>query len=146
MATATFKWYGLFLTSAFNKEIDLNTDVIKCMHSSDSPNQDTWDYKNDVTNEVTGTNIVAGGFTCDNVTVGYTAGTNVTKVDHDDEVIATATATNIVSSSWYDSSPGTDATRPLIGFAVWSTPLAPSAGTLTIAVDANGLGTFTIDA
>lgn len=115
------------------------------MHTSATftPDQDVNDYKDDVTNEVTGTNVVAGGFTCDNVVVTYTAGTNVVKVDHDDESIATATASGIAHSIWYDSSPGTDATRPLIGFVTWDVALSPSAGTLAVNLDAAGLFTTT---
>jgi hypothetical protein len=143
MATGTFLWFGNFFLAALNKEVDLNSDVIKCMHTSATPNQDTWDYKDDVTSEITGTNVPAGGFTCDNVTVTYTAGTNVVKVDHDDEVISSATATGITSSVWYDSSPGSDATRPLIGYVTWSGALSPSAGTLTFTIDSAGLATIT---
>jgi hypothetical protein len=146
MASGTFKWYGKFFISVFNKEADLNTDVIKCMHSSatHTPDQDVHDYKDDVTNEVTGTNVVAGGFTCDNVTLTYTGATNVFKLDHDDESIGTATATGIINSHWYDSSPGTDATRPLIGYVVWDSALSPNAGTLAVTLDAAGLATITV--
>jgi hypothetical protein len=148
MASGTWKWYGKALISVFNKEIDFNTDVIKVMHTSATytPDQDLHDYKDDVTNEVTGTNVVAGGFTADNCTMTYTGATNVFKLDHDDESIATATASGIASSVWYDSSPATDATRPLLGFVTWDTALSPSAGTLNFTLDAAGLVTITVSA
>lgn len=145
MASGTFKIFGKSLISVYNKEIDANTDVIKALHTSATftPDQDVHDYKDDVTNEVTGTNVPAGGFTCDNVTLTYTGATNVFKVDHDDEVIASATATGIKNTVWYDSSPATDATRPLLGYVVWDTELSPNAGTLTFTIDAAGLFTIT---
>jgi hypothetical protein len=146
MATGTFKFYGKVMISVWNKEIDFNTDVIKVAHSSvtHTPDQDAHDYFDDVTNEVTGTNVVAGGFTADNCTLTYTGGTNVFKLDHDDESIGSATATGIINSHWYDSSPGSDATRPLIGYVVWNTALSPNAGTLAINLDAAGLATITV--
>lgn len=61
----TLNLYGNFPKALFNKEIDLDSDSLKLMlvGSGYTPNKDTDDYKNDVTNEVTG-----GGAT------GYTAG------------------------------------------------------------------------
>lgn len=146
MATGTFKFFGKSLISVYNKEIDFNTDVIKVMHTTVTytPDQDVHDYKDDVTNEVTGTNVPAGGFTADNCTMTYTGATNVFKLDHDDESIATATASGIQSSVWYDSSPGTDATRPLIGYVTWDVALSPSAGTLAFNLDSAGLATITV--
>jgi hypothetical protein len=145
-ATGTFVIYGHFFTAALNKEIDVDSDSIKIMHATStySPSQDNDDYKNDVTNEVTGTNVPAGGTAAANVTVTYTGATNVVKVDHDDQVIATATASGIHTSVWYDATPATDATRPLIGYVVWSTDLSPVGGTLTITIDAAGLFTITV--
>jgi hypothetical protein len=51
--------YGGFLQSLANKEIDLDTDVLKVMlcTSTYTPNQDTHKYKSSVTNEVTGTEL-----------------------------------------------------------------------------------------
>lgn len=46
-----------------NGDIDFGADDFKCMlvTSSYAPNKDTDDYRNDVTNEVTGTGYTAGG-------------------------------------------------------------------------------------
>lgn len=147
MASGTFKFFGKSMISVWNKEIDFNTDVIKVMHASSSytPDQDVHDYKDDVTNEVTGTNVVAGGFTADNCTLTYTGATNVFKLDHDDESISSATvSTAIAHSIWYDSSPGSDATRPLIGYVTWDSGLMPNAGTLAVNLDSAGLSTITV--
>lgn len=148
MASGTFVWYAGFFSALANEEVDLvgTPDTVKCMHTSatHTPAQDTHDYRDDLTNEVTGTNVVAGGFTCDNVTWTYTAGTNVWKIDHDDESIATATATGIKNSHWYDATPGTAGTDPLIGYVIWDTTLDPNAGTLAINLNAAGLATLTL--
>lgn len=145
-ATGTFTLYGHFLVAALNKLIDVDSDSIKIAHASSSysPDQDNDDFFNDVTNEVTGTNVPSGGTAAASVTVTYTGATNVLKVDHDDQVISTATASGIHTSIWYDSTPGTAATDPLIGYVTWSTDLSPVGGTLTITIDSAGLFTITV--
>lgn len=69
---------GMF-ASAFlkmlNKEIDFDTDTIKAMlcAAGYTPDLDAHDYKNDVTNEVTGTGYTAGGATLASKTQTLTA-------------------------------------------------------------------------
>jgi hypothetical protein len=55
--------------------VDYLSDTLKCsLHSSSYvPNLDTHETKSDLTNEVTGTNYVAGGTTLGSKTVTYTA-------------------------------------------------------------------------
>lgn len=145
MATAAMKWYGQALIAWANKEVDLLDDSIKVMlcNSSYTPNQDTHDYKNDVTNEVSGTNYTAGGNALANDTLTYTAGTNVLKYDADDLTFATVTLSDVKNIVIYDSTPATDATRPLIAYGVIDTALAPNAGNLTITWDSAGIITAT---
>jgi hypothetical protein len=75
--------YGGFLQSLANKEIDLDTDVLKVMlcTSTYTPNQDTHRYKSSVTNEVTGTGYTATGAALGSVVVSYTGATNVLMLD-----------------------------------------------------------------
>jgi hypothetical protein len=56
-------------------DIDLNTDTFKILlvTSSYTPNQATHDFRDDVTNEVTGTGYTAGGATLASVTAATTA-------------------------------------------------------------------------
>lgn len=145
MATGTFKWYGLGLQAFMNKEIDWNSDTIKLMlcSSSYTPNQDTHDYKDDVTNEVTGTNWAAGGVTLANCSLTYTGATNVLKLDADDVSVSTVTLTGAQVVVIYDATPGTDATRPLIGYAVLDSAISPNAGPLAITFDTAGILTIT---
>lgn len=88
MATTTMKSYGLAPKALFNKEVDFLDDVIKGMICTGAyvPNQDTHDYKNDVTNEVAGTGYAAGGAALTNKTITYSSAGNVGKIDADDLV------------------------------------------------------------
>jgi hypothetical protein len=144
----TAKCYGLFFSSLANKEIDWNTDTIKCMLTTNTytPDQDTHQYKSSVTNEVTGTNYVAGGATLANPTITYTAGTNVLKLDADDASWATSTITLPASGSAivYDSSPGADASRPLVCYQTTDAQVASTAGTFTVAWHADGIVAITV--
>lgn len=64
------------LLQILNKEIDLNSDTLKAtLHSASyTPNLDTHDYVDDLTNELTtSAGYTAGGVTVANVTMVYTA-------------------------------------------------------------------------
>ena len=140
----TAKAYGPFLQSLVNKEIDLDSDTLKCMltTSSYTPNQDTHRYKSDVTNEITGTGYTAGGVTLANVAVSYTAGTNVLKLTSDDPSWASSTLTARYAV-FYDSTPGSDATRPLISYVDFGENFSSTNGTFLIDIDAAGILTMT---
>lgn len=145
MASATVKWYGNAPLAFFNEEIDLLSDTIKVAltTSSYTPNQDTDDYFDDVTDEVSGTNYTAGGATLANDTLTYTSGTNVMKYDGDDVSWASSTISNARTAVIYDATPASDATRPLIGYATFNADVSTSAGTLTITWDSAGILTLT---
>jgi hypothetical protein len=134
---------GMFIP-AFNKEIDLLDDAIKCMLTTSTyvPDQDTHDYKNDVTNEVSGTGYTATGVTLANDTLTYTAGTNVLMYDADDAVWTGATITARVAVV-YDSTPATDATRPLLCYQLSDADIISTAGEFRVAWAAAGIFTIT---
>jgi hypothetical protein len=144
----TAKIFGLFISSLANKEVDWNSDVPKCMLTTATytPNQDTHQYKSDVTNEVTGTGYTAGGATLANPTITYTAGTNVLKLDADDASWAASSITLPVSGSAivYDSTPATDATRPLACYQTTDTQVQSTNGTFTVAWHADGIIAITV--
>lgn len=111
----TAKYFGLFFKSAFNKEIDLDTDALKVMlcTSSYTPNQDTHQYKSSVTNEVSGAGYTAGGATLSSVSVSYNAGTNVLSFTGNNVSWSGATLIGANAPRYaviYDSTP--DRTRP----------------------------------
>src|SRR4051812_2730284 len=95
MAVTAF-WYGLAFSSTFNKEVDWNTDTVKTVltTSSYTENQDTHDYYNDITNELT----TAGGYTAGGVTISplsfvYTGGSNLWQINGSNAAWTTATFT-----------------------------------------------------
>lgn len=145
MATGTFKWYGKGFLSVFNKEIDWGSDTIKLALASSSytPDQDTHDYFDDVTNEVTGTNWAAGGVTLGTPTISYNGTTNVIKLDANDVSVASVTLSGARNLIIYDASPGSAATNPLIAYATLDADLSPSAGTLAISFASTGILTIT---
>lgn len=128
-----------------NKEVDLDTDTLKAMllTSSYTPNQDTHQYKSDLTNEITGTGYTATGQALTSVTVAYDSSTNVIKIDSADPAwtSSTLTARYLV---YYDSSPATDATRPLISYVDFGADVSTTSGTFTDAIDAAGIATITV--
>ena len=144
MATMTMRWFGKAPAAMLNKEIDILDDTIKIMFTNSSavPDQDVWDYKDDVTGEVTGTNLPAGGIALVNDTLTYTAGTNVMKYDADDISQATVTASDIKHGVLYDDTPATPATKPLLGYGVLDVAVSPSAGALSIVWDSLGVLTM----
>ena len=138
------KVYGLFLQSLANKEIDLDSDTIKCMlcTSTYTPDQDTHRYKSSVTNEVSGTGYTAGGNTLTSLAVTYTAGTNTLMFDAAD----TSWAASSITARYaviYDSTPATDATRPLIAYIDFGADVTSSNAAFTIQFDAAGIVTLT---
>lgn len=138
------KVYGLAQQSLANKEIDWDTDTIKVMlcTSTYTPNQDTHRYKSDVTNEVTGTGYTAGGATLTSCTVSYNSTGNVLTLDAADASWATSTITARYAVI-YDSTPATDATRPLIAYVDFGADVISSGGTFSIVWDAAGIVTLT---
>jgi hypothetical protein len=139
------KLYGQAFVSAFNKKIDFDSDAIKVAlcTSSYTPNQDTHDYFDDVTNEVTGTGYTAGGATLANPSITYTGATNVLKLDGDDTVWSSSTITARYAVV-YDSSPGTAATNPLIAYVDFGADVSSTGAAFTITWDAAGIATVTV--
>jgi hypothetical protein len=141
------KFYGNFFVALANKQIDMNSDTIKVAlcTSSYTPDQDTHDYFNDITNEVseTGTNYTAGGATIANPTITYTGATNVFKFDGDDVAWANSTI-NARYAVVYDASPGTAATNPLICYVDFGEDKISSTGNFPIAWSTDGICTITV--
>ena len=138
----TAKWYGKAFLSILNKEIDLGSDTIKVMlcTSSYTPDQDTHDYKADVTNEVTGDGYTAGGATLADVAVTYDAGSNTIKFDATDTSWATSTITARYAVVYDDT--GTD--DPLLLYVDFGEDVVSTGGTFTISWNAAGIGTIVV--
>lgn len=142
----TAKLYGGFLQSLATGEINLASDTLKAMlcTSAYTPNQDTHRYKSAVTGEVTGPGYTAGGKSLTGVTVTYDAPTNRLRLDSDDPSWpdSTITCRYLV---FYDATPASDATRPLIAYVDFGADVSTTAGTFTAAINAAGIATITAD-
>jgi len=141
----TGKLYGKAFLSLFNKEIDWDTDPIKCsLHTSTYvPDQDVDDYFNDVTNEVTGTGYTAGGATLAGKTITYTAATNKCTLDANDCSWTSATITARVAVV-YDAQTGVATTEPLICYQLSDADIISTNGTFTVAWNASGIVEITV--
>lgn len=144
MAVTAF-WYGNAFISVFNKLVDIDSDAIKTMLTTSTyvPNQDTHDFKDDVTNEVSGTGYTATGTTLTTPVSLYTGGTNVWNFDADDALWTTATITARIAVV-YDSTPGTDATRPLLSYVDFGADQTASGGDFRIVWNAGGIVKVTV--
>lgn len=141
----TAKFYGNAFVSAFNKEVDFNSDTIKAMlcTSTYTPDQDAHQYKSSVTNEVTGTGYTAGGATIASPSITYTGATNTLKLDGGDVSWASSTITARYAVV-YDDTPATDATKPLICWVDFGADVSSSNGTFSVTWDAAGIATVTV--
>jgi hypothetical protein len=137
--------YGNAPKTAANKEWDWDSDAIKCMLCTVTyvPNQDTHIYKSSVTNEISGTGYTATGATLTSTTSTYTGATNTLALDAADTVWSTATFTARIAVV-YSSTPGSDATRPLICWVDFGSDQSVSAGNFTITWAAAGIVTFVV--
>jgi len=143
--------YGKSVIAAYNKEIEWDsvvagTQVFVSLHTSAyNPDQDVEDYWNDVSgSEVAAT----GGYTLygqllANPTIGYTAGTNVIKLDGDDTVWAASTITARVAVVYFKN-PGATSTWPLICYQESSVDIVSTGGSWTITWNASGIVTLTV--
>lgn len=142
MAVTAFL-YGKSSNSLANKEINLGSDTIKVMlcTATYAPAQDTHQYKSSVTNEITGTGYTAGGAALTSVVVSYATKVMTFTAANTSWASATFTARYAVV---YDSTPATDATRPLICWIDFGVDTTVTAATFTITWDALGIATWTV--
>lgn len=139
------KYYGLFFKSLCNKELNLTSDSLKLsLHTSSyTPNQDTHQYRSSLTNEVTGTGYTAGGATVGSIVVAYNTVTNVLSIDGAD-VTWTASSITARYAVLYDSTPSTDATRPLIGYVDFGADVTSTSANLAVVWDVAGIAAVTV--
>lgn len=141
MPAATGKLYGNGLLFLLNGAVVWGTDdtYLALASSSYTPDIDLHDFWNDVVaNEVTGTNWAANGQQADGETLSLVTANNDVELDITDEVVASVTLTDGKHVILYTRTPGTDATRELIGYATMDVALAPQGGTLTLDFAATG--------
>lgn len=129
---------------------DWGADVIKIMMTTNSytPNQDTDNDKADVTNEVSGTAYTATGETLANKTGPTISAGNppVIDIDNTNDADSTWEASSIANARRaviYDSTPGSDATRPLMSWIEFGQDETSSSGDFAINMNAAGIATIT---
>lgn len=142
MAVTAFL-YGQMLEAAFGKKMDWTNDDIYCAlaTSTYTPDQDTHDFWDDVTNEISGTGYTANGVVLGSKTAatsGYTGGTNIFSLDAADATWTTSTLTARYAVV-YDRTPATDASRPLLLYQNAGADVSTTAGTFTVAWHGDGL-------
>jgi hypothetical protein len=147
----TAYWYAGAFIQAFDKEFDfLADDMAISLHTSSYvPNQDTHDYFNDLTNQLS----TANGYTAeDGAGAGFTLATpvntntlNVVKFDAVDPVwTATGAGFTARISVISDVTSGVTTTDPLMCWMDFGQDeTASGGGTFTIAFDAGGIATIT---
>ena len=137
------KFYGKFFLSLATKQIHLDNDVIKAMlcPASYTPDQDAHQFRSDVTAEITGTGYNAGGLVVD-INLAYDSSNNRLVIDGPDIAWdeATFAARSLVL---YDSTPATDATRPLIGYLLFDQDVQVTNSSFEVAWDGSGIAYVT---
>lgn len=131
--------YNSFKKKIMDGSIDLDTDTIKValVTSAYTPDQDAHDFFDDVTNEVTGTGYTAGGASLANKAVTADNTDNEGVFDADDTVWSTSTIT--ARGAVIYKSTGTASTSALICYLDFGSDKVSTAGTFTIAWNAEGI-------
>jgi hypothetical protein len=119
--------------------IDIDAQAIKIMlvTSSYTPDFDAHDFRDDITNEVSGTGYSAGGATLASVTVTQDNTDNEGVLDAADVTWASSTITARGAVLYCNM--GSAATDHLIAYIDFGTDKTSSAGDFTIAWNAEGL-------
>lgn len=139
----TLKLYSHAPYAFVNKEADWDTDSIKVMlcTSAYTPDQNAHAYKSDITNEVTGTGYSAGGAALPSPSRAVAGAVTTLSGSSVSWAASTITARYAVI---YDATPGSDATRPVIGYVDFGADVSTTSGTFTINWNASGIFTFTV--
>lgn len=130
---ANFKWYGNGLLNMAKGNIDFDGDTFKVMLATSgyTPDQDAHDFRNDVTNEVSGTGYNAGGETLAGVSVTYDSATNEMRILWNDQVWSAATFTGR-HAIIYKSRGGASSADELVAYLDNGSDFSVSASTLTL--------------
>ncbi len=138
---ATMYLYDSFMKKVMDGSIDLDTDTFKIMIASNSytPSQANHDFRDDVTNEVSGTNYTAGGATLSSVTLTLSA--NLLKFDAADVTWSAVTFTNGRYGVIYKSRGGAASADELVGYVDFGANYSPSGSDFTIQWNASGIFT-----
>ena len=134
----TASWYNLGMQNFMLGLIDWEDDTIRCAltTSTYSPDKDTDEFFDDISNEVVGVGYTAKGETLTTAAVNVDTVNDEVQLDSDNVQWTVATITARRAVIYKDT--GTPATSPLIGWVDFGTDETVTAGTFSITVDADG--------
>lgn len=151
MAVTSF-WYAKAFIAAFNKQIDFDSDDIAVtLHTNSyTPNQDTHDFFDDLTNQLS----TANGYTAEDGTgTGFllanktiATSNNVLTMDNTVDPAWTATGAGFTARRlvYSDVTSNTTTTDPLICWVDFGADnTASGGGTFTYTINASGIATIT---
>lgn len=138
MAVST-TFYNSAKKDLLDGTIDWGNDTIKValVTSTYTPNYDTHDFFDDITNEISGTGYTAGGETIASITTSKDTTDDEGVADGNDVTWATATFTAAAAIVY--KSTGYDNTSPLICYIDFGGDQSPSAENFTIQWSAEGI-------
>lgn len=133
--------YVSLVIKAFNKEIDWDSDVIKVMlvTSTYVPNQESHDYKNDVSGEVSGTGYTTGGKVLTSKSITYNSTDKIIILDAEDIIWEGISISNARYAIFYDDSPSTDATKVLLWYTDFGEAKSVTNGTIKLTFNSSGI-------
>jgi hypothetical protein len=135
--SGTWTWYLSGLEKLITGQIDFDTDSIYMMLATDAytPNQDTHNFRDDVTPEASGTGYSAGGKTVGTVTVSTDGATNEVRIVWPDVAWTTASIT-ARTAVIYKSRGGAASADELIAYCTESANVTSTANTFTVDIPA----------
>jgi hypothetical protein len=146
MAAPTTKLYGLGMKHIATGAVDLDTDSFKLMltTSTHTPNQDTHDFRDDVTNELAASGgYSAGGVALAGVAVTYDSASQQVRFDCNDIAFAFTASKTWRNAHLYKSRGGASSADELVGYLVWDSDQSVST-TYTLVIDPAGLLFFDV--
>lgn len=132
--------YNAFKKYLANGAVDLDTDTIKVMlvTSGYTPDQDAHDFRDDITNEVSGTGYTAGGATLANKAVTQDNTDNEAVFDADDVTWSTSTIT-ARGAVLYKSRGGASSADELLCYFDFTSDKTSTASDFTIQWNSEGI-------
>lgn len=121
------------IRDALTGGIDFDTDTFKCMlvTSSYTPDKDTHDRRNDVTNEVSGTGYSSGGATVTCTVAAVDTGNDDVEVSFSNPSWTTATIT-ARGAVIYKSRGGASSADELVAYVDFGSDIVSTAGTFAV--------------
>ena len=133
-----YNFFKKFIVDGTNVDLDTNTIKVALCGNGYTPDIDTHDFFNDITNELSGGGYSAGGNTLANAALTVDTANDRCKFDADDVSFTSLTATNVRYAIIYKDT-GTASTSPLIAYVNFGADNTITDGTLTIAWHNDGI-------